>query len=525
MSSNTLNEDAQFYSELLRAFLDSANDAIFVLCDEMKLLLCNKKTQQWLGRTEEDLTEHQKRIPITDLLGNTGAVDFFEASFKRALESEEVIFETQIKPLNGKQRWIELNMQRVDIEAGDMVIVVARDITDRKNAEEEKERLQRELHQSQKMDVLGQLTGGIAHDFNNILGIITGYSELAIDQYKTKNKSIPVKYIEYVLTASERAKKLISQLMVFSRNDNDESMPLQLAPLIEEDLKMLRATMPSSIEFEVSYGDKIPYVLMDPVKLHQLLLNICINAKDAMDGAGKITVSLGLNREMNDECSSCYRQVQGEWVEITIMDTGSGIEPDVINRVFDPFFTTKTVGKGTGMGLAVVGKIVESYKGHIIVKSELGKGTGIHLLFPAVYESSKKELQNKAAPITEEFNSDGKSLLIVDDEADLAGFMAEMLTMHGYKCISETSSIEALKLYENAPDAFDLIITDQTMPGLTGCDMIVKIREIKPDQAVIMVTGYSETMDSSLVRKLDIDFLQKPVDTNKLLQIMHKKLN
>jgi len=476
MSNINLSDDTQFYSELLRAFFDSANDAIFVLCDEMKLLVCNEMTQQWLGRSEEDLTKHQERIPITELLGNQDAILCFESSFKRALENIDVMFETLIKPANGKERWIELNMKRVNIEDGDMVIVVARDVTERKIAEEEKERLQRELNQSHKMDVLGQLTGGIAHDFNNILGIISGYSELSIDRYKSKNTPIPVNYIEYILQASERAQKLISQLMVFSRSDNHESRPLQLSRLVDEDIKMLRATMPSSIEFEVNYENDAPDILMDPVRFNQLLLNLCINAKDAMNGTGKIIISIGLHSEINDECTSCYKKIQGEWVDITITDTGDGMSPDVISHIFDPFFTTKDVGKGTGMGLAVVSKIVESYNGHIIVKSEPGEGTGIHLLFPPSKKTKVSDLTNLniTDSVTEQFDSNNETVLVVDDEADLARYISETLKIHGYKCISETSSNEALKIYESAANDFDLVITDQTMPGLTGSEMIEK---------------------------------------------------
>ena len=181
MSENIPNNDAQFYSDLLRVFFDSTNDAIFVLCDEMKFLTCNKMTQQWLGMSEKVLTEHNNRIPITELLGDQNAVKLFKSCFEQALENKEVVFEAKINPQNSKQRWIELNLQRVNIENGDMVIVVARDISERKQTEAEKERLQRELSQSQKMDALGKLTAGISHDFNNVLGIISGYSELAIN--------------------------------------------------------------------------------------------------------------------------------------------------------------------------------------------------------------------------------------------------------------------------------------------------------------------------------------------------------
>ncbi len=524
MPNNNQNDEAQFYSSLLKAFFDSANDAIFVLCDEMKFITCNKMTQDWLGLTEDELTAHNKRTPITELIGNLDAVDYFKSSIERALKNEDVFFETLIKPLKGKKRWIELSMKRVDIENGDMVIAVARDITDRKIADGEKDRLQRELSQSQKMEALGQLTGGIAHDFNNILGIICGYAELAFLRYKNKNDPLLIKYLNNILQSSNRAKKFISQMLLFSRNDITESEPLQLAPLIEEDIKMIKASMPSSIEFDISYEKNIPDVLVEPVKFQQLLLNIYINAKDAMKDRGKISTSLGLSRAIYDECSSCHKQIKGEWIELTITDTGSGISADIINRIFEPFFTTKSVGKGTGMGMAMVGSIMESMNGHIIVKSEPDKGTSFHLFFPPATDHDCREFQNVDKPMTETIVGHGESILIVDDEHGLVDFMSEMLEVNGYLCTSKTSSSDALDLYISDPEAFDLVLTDQTMPELTGIDLIEQMRRIKPEQSVILATGYSEAVDRKMAEAQGIKYIQKPFKTTDLLGLVKQAL-
>ena len=521
MSSSLHNDEAQFYSELLRAFFDSTNDAIFVLCDEMKFLISNKMTQKWLGITEEKLIEHNNRTPITELLGDRETVAIFKNAFDRVLNNEQALFDVFINPERGKERWVEISLKRVDVEAGDMVICVARDITERKRDEEEKQRLQRELHQAQKMEALGQLTGGIAHDFNNILGIISGFTELAQHRHQDQNGVVPLNYIENIHQSAERAKKLISQLLMFSRRDLAESVPLQIESIIKDDVKMLQATMPSSIEFEVNIQPDVPDVLMEPVKLNQLLMNLCINARDAMHDSGKITISLAMHKNLSGECSSCHRQIQGDWVELVVSDTGSGIKPEVIGQIFDPFFTTKMVGKGTGMGLAMVSGIVEGYQGHIIVESEQAKGTSIHVLFPPVNDSEKDALNPAPEAVAGQQRGQGQTILIVDDEPDLVNFMTEVLEINGYECTAKISSAEAMDLFKSSPDAFDLVITDQTMPELTGTELISKIREIRPDQPIIVTTGFVENVEQMSEDFKDINCLQKPVKTGDLLKSIH----
>lgn len=519
------NDDAQFYSDLLRIFFDSTNDAIFVLCDEMKFITCNKITQDWLGISEDELTEHNKRTPITELLGNQAAMHFFESSVERALKNESVIFETQINPVNGQQRWIELSMKRVDLENGDMVISVARDISERKKSEIERERLQRELNQARKMEALGQLTGGIAHDFNNILAIISGYSELALNKYQNQSEPLLVDYLKTIKQSTDRAKKIISQMMVFCRSDIAESQPLQLAPLIEEDIRILHNTLPDNIEFETRYEKNIPDVLMDASSFQQLLLNLYINARDAMNDNGKISVSLGLNQQLNHECSSCHKQIDGEWVELIISDTGSGMSPDIVNRIFDPFFTTKAVGKGTGMGMAMVGSIIEHLHGHIIVESEIGRGTRFRLLFPPAPDHCNITPQSSTHSDTNADTGQGESVLIIDDERELASFISDLLEIKGYRCQSNTSSREALALYQSKPDEFDLVITDQAMPELSGNDIITAIRKIKPEQAIILASGYSESESNKAAEGNNISYIQKPFSSHVLLKLVKQALN
>ncbi|MCP4043461.1 MAG: PAS domain S-box protein [Gammaproteobacteria bacterium] len=262
------------------------------------------------------------------------------------------------------------------------------DITERKRSEAEQARLQRELQQVQKMEALGQLTGGIAHDFNNILGIIMGYSDLARDRCISKGEAKLTSQLDRILEASGRARDLVSQMMAFSRGDARDDKPLQLQALVKEDLKMLSSTLPSSIGITTEIEENLPSVIMDPGQLNQLLMNLCVNARDAMKGKGDLTIRIGWVRELDAECATCHKQVEGDWVELSVTDTGSGISQEVLNRIFDPFFTTKEVGKGTGMGMAVIHGIMRNHGGHILVETGPGEGTTFRLLFPPVVEET-----------------------------------------------------------------------------------------------------------------------------------------
>ncbi|MCP4040567.1 MAG: PAS domain S-box protein, partial [Gammaproteobacteria bacterium] len=276
---------------------------------------------------------------------------------------------------DGSRIPVLLNGSVVKGEDGiDRIWSLVQDITERKQAEAEQARLQRELQQAQKMEALGQLTGGIAHDFNNILGIIMGYSELARGRCISKGEAKLTEQLDRVLDASGRARDLVAQMMAFSRSGASDDKPLQLQALVKEDLKMLSSTLPASIEISTEIKESLPSVLMNPGQLNQLLLNLCVNARDAMDGKGKLTIDLDWAKGVEAECATCHKQLEGDWVELSVTDTGSGISPEALERIFDPFFTTKEVGKGTGMGLSVIRGIMRNHGGHILVESEPGKG-------------------------------------------------------------------------------------------------------------------------------------------------------
>ncbi len=403
------------------------------------------------------------------------------------------------------------------------IIGVGRDISERKNAEVEHARMQRELQQAQKMEAMGQLTGGIAHDFNNILGIILGYSRLALDSCINKGETKLAEQLERVLNASERAKDLVAQMLAFSRSRDRDERPLQLQPLIEEDIKMLRSSLPTSIEIQTEIEENLPDVQIDQTQLNQLLMNLCVNARDAMDGKGNIIIRLGWTRGLDTECVTCHKPVQGDWIEFAVTDTGSGMEPEVLQHIFEPFFTTKEVGRGTGMGMAVIYGIMRNHGGHILVETEIGKGTTFRLLFPPAIKKTTV-MPGADQPLVELPHGHGNHILVLDDEPDLGEYLGDLLESYGYRVTVLTDSTEALELFKQSPDGFALLITDQTMPGITGVELVKSMRNVRPDIPVILNTGFSDDIDAKAASDMNIRYLEKPVIAKILLQTVDELL-
>jgi len=394
---------------------------------------------------------------------------------------------------------------------------VISDITDRKQAEAEQTRLQRELQQAHKMEALGQVTGGIAHDFNNILGIIMGYSSLAKKQCVNKDGTTLANQLDRILKASERARDLVAKMLAFSRKDVGDKRPASLSDLIEEDYEMLRSAVPASVEIFTEFADDLPNVFIDQTQLNQILMNLCINAKDAMDGKGVITIRLDWVQRLETECSACHKPLAGDWVELSVSDVGGGLKPEILKHIFDPFFTTKEIGKGTGMGLAVIHSIMHNHEGHIIVGDVSGGGTVFRLLFPSAKGESGYQVKSDAIGTTPE-SGHGQQIMVIDDEPDLANYLSDLLESYGYRVVALTSSIEALKLYQADPSSYAMVITDQTMPGLTGLDLAQAMRKINSAVKIIIISGFSDEVNAHIASELDIVYMAKPINAENLIQ-------
>ncbi len=487
-------------------------DFVYVSCNDNFARFLDKPSQQLIGKTDNDLfpddVAAQYQTEDARIMGS-GQVEMFEQLFMQS--AQEMIIQVVKTPLRDT--------------AGEVVGVLGIfwDITDHKQAEIEQFRLQRELQQSQKMEALGQLTGGIAHDFNNILGIILGYTELALNRCVHDGQDKLAGYLRHVEKAGGRAKELVAQMLTFSRSEAREDKPLQLQPLVEEDLKMLRSTLPAGIEIQTEIEEGLPDVLMDQTQLNQLLMNLCTNARDAMEGQGTLTILLGWAREMDTLCAACGKPIEGDWIELFVTDTGSGIKPNVLEHIFNPFYTTKDVGKGTGMGLSVIHGIVRSLGGHILVATQPGKGTSFRLLFPPVVEETPDAPE--ANPSSEELpHGHGEQVLVLDDEPDLSRFVGDLLASYGYRTTVLCNSQEALERFKENPDKFDLLITDQTMPGMSGVELVKTLRITHPELPVILNTGFSEDIDSESAVRLNIRYLEKPIRSERLLQVVGELL-
>ncbi len=461
----------------------------------------------WMGRIHPD--DREKAV---------------QYCYEKSVAGEDHDFEYRAIAADGRIIWIRDTVSVVMDEHGPRELVgYMSEVTRFKDYALEKEQLQRELQQARKMEALGQLTGGIAHDFNNIQTIIMGYTGLARSASISKGDAKLTAQLDRVLEASERARNLVAQMLAFSRGETGNDKPLQLQPLIKEDLKMLRSTLPSSIEITTEMEENLPAVLMDPGQLNQLLMNLCVNARDAMAGTGDLTICLGLAKGVEAECATCYKQLEGDWVALSISDTGSGIQPDILDRIFDPFYTTKDVGKGTGMGLSVIHGIMHNHGGHVLVETEMGKDTTFRLLFPPVVEEAV-ETQTAVSSSTDLQQGHGEHVLIVDDEPDLGDLIGDLLERCGYQPTVLTSSKKALELFKKTPNKFALVITDQTMPEITGKMLIKNLRAVRPGLPVILCTGFSEDIDAEDAERMGIHYLEKPVRIENMIQAVGEML-
>jgi PAS domain S-box-containing protein len=390
-------------------------------------------------------------------------------------------------------------------------IAIQQDITERKRAEAEREELQRQLQQAQKMEALGQLTGGIAHDFNNILGAIIGYTDLAIERFAPDGEGKLAEYLKQVYRAAIRARDLIAQMLAYSRSGGVSEESIHLGPVIQEVIKMLRSALPATLEIETTMASDLPQVRLDPVQLHQVVMNLCINGRDAMDGHGRLRLHLDWTEGVRALCSSCHHAVEGDYVRLTLEDDGPGIAPEILNRIFEPFFTTKEVGRGTGMGLSVVHGIVHDHGGHILVENRPEGGTRFELLLPASdlpQAGGESRGQGAGGPIRRGHGH----ILVVDDEPRLVHYFAELLESQGYRVTGITDAREALQRFIQSPEKVDLVITDQTMPEMTGAELARKMLGVRPSLPVILCTGYSAEIDAESARAIHVaGYFEKPV--------------
>ncbi|MFV2058998.1 MAG: response regulator, partial [Thiohalomonadales bacterium] len=453
-------------------------------------------------------------------------------------------FEFRVKTKSEEIRWIYaiLRLEKDKRGIPRKISGILQNISARKISEERAQLLQMQLQQSQKMEAIGQLTGGIAHDFNNILAAIMGYTGLALDRCMDGDSVRLKEYLDEVYHAGERATDLITQMMTFSRTSINEPQNLSIIPVLNEVCKMLASILPSSIRVSKNFEKNLPNILIDPIQLQQVIMNICINARDAMTGKGELlitvksttftTKNVNTNPNQSDvysqiiSCESCHEIIKDEsYLQLSIGDNGQGIKSSDWFHLFEPFFTTKDVGKGTGMGLSMVHGIVHEHNGHILIDSCVGKGTTFKILFPCISSDVKPISPIVRTEVDAKPSANKANILVVDDEESMARYIAAVLEKNGHHVTVFTSSKKALQSYQREPGLYDLLVTDQTMPELTGAELSKAILAYNSEFPIILCTGYSESLSEDQAIRMGIKkYLYKPVETATLLNVTNDLL-
>jgi PAS domain S-box-containing protein len=422
---------------------------------------------------------------------------------------------------SGEIRDVEVYSGPIKVHGKKLLFSIVYDITARKKAEEEKAALEGQLLHAQKMESIGTLSGGIAHDFNNLLGIILGNAEMAMDDVPELH---PAKLnLNEIRTASLRARDVVKQLLSFGRKTDPKQRPVRLVQIVEDALKFLRFSIPTSIEIRQNIQDDTDdSILADSTQINQVMINLCTNAAHAMEDTGGV-MTIGIQKIYLDQISAAvYPDMPpGNYVKLTVSDTGPGIDPEIKDRIFDPYFTTKEVGKGSGIGLSVVHGIVKNHSGAISVDSKFGKGTTLSILFPAAGEEAVIETEPD-----EKLSTGNERILFVDDEESMAEIGRRRLERLGYQVESKTNSIEALELFRADPDQFDLVITDMTMPHITGDKLVKEVLKIRPGMPTILCTGFSEKINEEKAKEIGVrEYIEKPFNRGKLSRLVRKVLD
>jgi len=498
-----------------RAIFEASEDAIFVHDPDTGAILdANPKACSAYGYSYDEI----RAVSVDALCSGEPPYTGEEARYLIAAarrSGRPLQLEWHRRNKDGSLHWDELVLKMAQIAGQPRLLAVTREITARKEAEAQRERLEEQLRQAQKMEAIGHLAGGIAHDFNNLLTGILGYVVLAIEREQARPDPVLDRYLEQARTSCNRARDLIRQMLTFSRGQRGEPRPLRLAALVRESLALMRPSLPATVEIVTDLDDDAPTVLADAVQIEQVLLNLCINARDAMDGLGTLRLAVRPVHAVDECCASCHQPVRGDFVELAVGDDGGGIAADVLARMFEPFFSTKGVGHGSGMGLAVVHGIVHEQHGHIVVESGAEPGSRFRILLPPLCGAAA-DAAAPAEPALPEALLHGRVLLMDDDETVL-GFMAELLRHWGIEVLACGGGPSAARQLEDHADAFDALLTDHLMPGLTGLELARLAHVRRPDLPVLLYSGNTTTLPATELAAAGVAaVLDKPVDPARL---------
>lgn len=433
----------------------------------------------------------QKQIQADDL-------HIFKQAISASIRNrrDEVEFRLGIK--DGGLIWVRCILDTQEDTASEIVHGFLFDITDQVNARLQRARLQNQLQQAQRMEAIGYLTGGVAHDFNNILASIMGYTDLAIERLKSDARETVEGYLQEVRSAGNKARNLVGRMLAFSRGGTGDPIPVELVEMVNNSMRLVRASLPSTITLSLESTSSHDKVLVDPVQLQQLLMNLCINARDAIEGSGLITLQVIDIKPYVNECASCHRPVMGEYACLSVTDTGSGMSEQLVERIFDPFFTTKQSGQGSGLGLSIIHGIVHEYGGHILIDSQPGAGTRFRILLPILQQLASTSQANGLKTC---------KLILVEDDRDSARDYLRALEAAGY----------GVSHYLNAPDVLALdaeqlktqiIIVDHSLPEITGIELIRRLRARGLGQLMVLYTRDANFLnDAAAIERQGVDLV------------------
>jgi PAS domain S-box-containing protein len=495
--------------EQTRLILDTALDAVVTINETEQILSWNSQAERIFGWSRQEILGQSLVATIIPPAYREGYLEGLQRYVKTGV-SEILNQRMELSGLHrdGHEFPLEMAMTAVRSKGQCIFSGFFRDLTERRHTEEALCKSEEQLRQAQKMEAIGTLAGGIAHDFNNILSSILGYTELAMAQSEVS--SGVVSRLQEVLQAGYRAKKLVRQILTFSRQDESGKKVLYLQPIVEEALNLLRASLPSTISLETELETQTSPVLADATQIHQVVMNLGANAEYAMRETGGMLI-VKLDQVQVNEGNVLLRKgiPVGSYIRLTVSDSGKGIAPNIQKRIFDPFFTTKAVGEGTGMGLSVIHGVVTTHGGAIQVESREGGGTTFFIYLPC----SKAVLSTGPSLAVTPANFFGQGrVMFVDDEVSIARWGKDMLEALGYHVSVFTNASDALEAFKQDTDHFDVLVTDQTMPGMTGERLAQHVMSLRPNFPVILCSGFSYTMNEHKAEEIGLQaYLTKPV--------------
>ncbi len=511
----------------LRSTLDALPAHIAIINASGEVLAANKAWKTFAGihghvmRCGENTNYYENcRSLGDDIIEVAGCSKAFAEGIQSVLANQSDLYELEYSiPDSNGDMWFHGRVTPFPSGQKRMAVISHEDITRRKHDEEEKLSLANQLRHTCKMEAIGTLAGGIAHDFNNILASVLGYVELSLMDLDAGSQL--EKNLKEVYQAGTRAKELVQQILTFARNDESHIQPTQISAIAEETFRLIRSTIPTSIEMHLTINSEA-FAMAEPAQIHQIFMNLMTNAAQALDRDGGVLSVLIDQVHLKDFKDSMHKTFKpGDYLKVTVSDTGQGIRPEEIERIFDPYYTTKGGGEGTGLGLSVVHGIVRSHSGEIAVNSKVGYGTTFTVYLPLSARKARTDVD-----IYRKLPMGTERILFVDDEVPIAEMNRQRLSLLGYDVTSVHSSSNALRRLTGKPDAFDLIITDMSMPHLSGDQLAVEAKKLRPDIPIILCTGYSKKVSDAKAKEIGVSaLLMKPVSIREMAEAIRRVLD